>query len=106
MERPRQDIAADSGVHHKAVTPWINADCEGGLDARQPKKVKGTPSRIARTLIDQVGRWVLEGPAKQRFDRTDWPHEELTDHLLKTHAIRTSRSAVQRFCSGIGVRRP
>jgi hypothetical protein len=28
----------------------------------------------------------------------------LADHLLKTHGIRTSRSAVQRFCAKIDIR--
>ena len=39
------------------------------------------------------------------LDRANWTHEELADHLNKTKGIRTSRSAVQRFCSKIGIRR-
>ena len=48
--------------------------------------------------------WVIEGPAQQGLDRANWTHEELADHLLKTKGIATSRSAVQRFCSKIGIR--
>ena len=55
-------------------------------------------------MADEVKRWVIEGPAGQGLDRANWTHEGLADHLLKTHGIRTSRSAVQRFCSGIGIR--
>ena len=70
----------------------------------RPKKAKGTPRRIPKLLADEVKRWVIDGPAKPGWDRANWSHEELADHLLKTHGIRTSRSAVQRFCSGIGIR--
>lgn len=102
--RPRQDIAADLGVNRKTVTRWINAYCDGGLDALRPRKAKGTPGKIPASLADEVRRWVIEGPAEQGLDRANWTHEELADHLLKTKGIRTSRSAVQRFCSGIGIR--
>ena len=102
--RPRQDIAADLGVHRKTVTRWINAYCDHGLDGLRPKKAKGTPRHIPKALADEVKRWVIEGPAEQGLDRANGTHEELADHLLKTHGIRTSRSAVQRFCSGIGIR--
>ena len=30
--RPRQDIAADLGIHRIGVTRWLNAYCERGLD--------------------------------------------------------------------------
>jgi transposase len=102
--RPRQDIAADLGVHRKTVTRWLNTYCDGGLDALRPKKAKGTPGTIPNTLADEVRRWVIEGPAEQGLDRANGPHEELADHLLKTKGIRTSRSAVQRFGSRIGIR--
>ena len=102
--RPRQDIAADLGVNRKTVTRWLNAYCDGGLDALRPKKAKGTPGHIPKTLADEVTRWVIEGPAEQGLDRANGTHEELADHLLKTHGIRTSRSAVQRFGSRIGIR--
>lgn len=102
--RPRQDIAADLGVHRKTVTRWINAYCDDGLDGLRPKKAKGTPGRIPNSLADEVKRWVIEGPAEHGLDRANWTHEELADHLLKAKGIRTSRSAVQRFCSGIGIR--
>ena len=102
--RARQDIAADLGVHRRTVTRWLNAYCDGGLDGLRPRKAKGTPGHIPASLADEVQRWVIEGPAEQGLDRANWTHEELADHLLKTKGIRTSRSAVQRFCSGIGIR--
>ena len=103
--RTRQDIAADLGVHRKTVTRWVNAYCDAGLDGLRPKKAKGTPGNIPQTLADEVKRWVIEGPAEPGLDRANWTHEALADHLLKTKGIRTSRSAVQRYCSGIGIRR-
>jgi transposase len=102
--RTRQDVAADLGVHRKTVTRWLNAYCDDGLDGLRPRKAKGTPGKIPAALADEVRRWVIDGPAKQGLDRATWTHEELADHLLKTKGIRTSRSAVQRFCSGIGIR--
>ena len=56
--RPRQDVAADLGVHRKTVTRWLNASCDGGLDARRPKKAKGTPGHIPNTLADEVRHMV------------------------------------------------
>jgi transposase len=102
--RARQDIAADLSVHRKTVTRWVNAYRAGGLDGLQPKKAKGNPGKIPRALADEVRRWVIDGPAEQGLDRANWTHEELADHLLKAKGIRTSRSAVQRFCSKIDIR--
>jgi transposase len=102
--RARQDIAADLGVHRKTVTRWLNAYCADGLDGLQPKKAKGHPGKIPQALADEVRRWVIDGPAKQGLDRANWTHEELADHLRKAKGIRTSRSAVQRFCAKIGIR--
>lgn len=102
--RARQDIAADLGVHRKTVTRWINAYCADGLDGVQPRKAKGNPGKIPQTLADEVRRWVIDGPAQQGLDRANWTHEELADYLLKAKGIRTSRSAVQRFCSKIDIR--
>jgi transposase len=102
--RAHQDIAADLGVHRKTVTRWLNAFCDGGLDALRPKKAPGQPGHIPATLTDTLRRWVIDGPVQQGLDRANWTHEELADHLRKTHGIRTSRSAVQRFCSKIGIR--
>jgi transposase len=102
--RPRQDIAADLGVNRRTVTRWVNAYCDAGLDGLRPKTAKGIPGKIPASLADEVRGWVIGGPAGQGLDRANWTHEELADHLLKTHGIRTSRSAVQRFCSGIGIR--
>lgn len=102
--RPRQDIATDLGVNRRTVTRWVNAYCDAGLDGLRPKKPKGKAGAIPASLADEVRRWVIDGPAKQGLDRANWTHEALADHLLKTQGIRTSRSAVQRFRSGIGIR--
>src|ERR1700733_11166761 len=61
--RPRQDIAADLGVHRKTVTRWLNAYCDGGLAALQPKKAPGQPGHIPAALADEVCRWVIDGPS-------------------------------------------
>ena len=102
--RARQDIAADLGAHRKTVTRWINAYCADGVDGLRPRKAKGTPGKIPKTLAEEIKRWVIKGPAEQGLDRANWTHAELADHLLKTKGIRTSRSAMQRFCSGIDIR--
>ncbi|MBN9516989.1 helix-turn-helix domain-containing protein [bacterium] len=102
--RSRQDIAADLGVHRKTVTRWINAYCEAGIEGLRPRKAKGKAGNIPPALADEVKRWVIKGPAGQGLDRANWTHEELADHLRRVKGIRTSRSAVQRFCSGIGIR--
>jgi len=102
--RARQDIAADLGVHRKTVTRWLNAYCAGGLDALRPRKAPGKPGAIPAALADELRRWVIDGPAAQGLDRANWTHAELADHLLKAKGIRTSRSAVQRFCARIDIR--
>jgi transposase len=102
--RARQDIATDLGVHRKTVTRWLHAYCDGGLDGLRPGKAKGKPGQIPRALADEVRQWVIDGPAQQGLDRANWTHEELADHLRKAKGIQTSRSAVQRFCSKIGIR--
>ena len=102
--RARQDIAADLGVHRRTVTRWLNAYCDAGLDGLRPKKAPGKPATIPAPLAEDVRRWVIEGPAQQGLDRANWTHEELADHLRKTHGVQTSRSAVQRFCAKIGIR--
>jgi transposase len=103
-QRPRQDIAADLGIHRRSVSRWLNAYCAHGLDGLQPRRAKGAAAKIPAVLAEEVRRWVIEGPARQGLDRAGWTHEELADHLFKTKGIRTSRSAVQRFCARIGIR--
>ncbi len=102
--RRHQDIAADLCVHRRSVQRWLNAYLERGLAGLQPRKPKGAPGKIPVALADEIKRWVIDGPAKQGLDRANWTHAELADHLLKTHGIRTSRSAMHRFCSRIGIR--
>ncbi len=102
--RARQDIAADVGVDRRTVTRWVNAYLADGLDGLRPRKALGKPGHIPAALADEVKDWVIGGPAKQGLDRANWTHEELADHLLKAKGIRTSRSAVQRYCSRIGIR--
>ena len=102
--RARQDIAQDLGMHRRSVTRWLNAYCDGGLDALRPRKAKGNPPKIPASLAEDIRTWVIKGPAKQGLDRANWTHEELADHLKKTKGIQTSRSAVQRFCQKIGIR--
>jgi transposase len=102
--RPRQDIAADLGVNRRTVSRWINAYCDAGLDGLTPRKPPGHPAHIPDDLADEIRRWVIEGPSSCGLDRANWTHAELADHLLKTHGITTSRSAVQRFCRRIDIR--
>jgi transposase len=102
--RPHQDIAADLGVTPRTVQRWLNAYLADGLGGLRPKKAPGQPGRIPATLADELKQWVIERPAKQGLDRANWTHAELADHLLKTKGVRTSRSAVQRYCSKIGIR--
>ncbi len=103
-DRPRKDIAQDLGIHKNGVTRWLNAYAERGLDALTPKKARGKPSPIPADLSDEIKRWVIEGPASQGLDRANWTYEELAGHLFKTKGIKTSRSAMHRFCSKIGIR--
>jgi transposase len=102
--RPRQQIASDLAIHRRSVTRWLNAYCDGGLDALAVRKPKGKAASIPDHLADEIKAWVIAGPASQGIDRANWTHEELADHLAKTHGIQTSRSAMQRFCSAIDIR--
>jgi len=102
--RKHQDVAADLGINRRGVQRWLNAYLDRGLDGLRPRKAKGADGKIPAEMADEIKRWVIEGPAKQGLDRANWTHAELADHLLKTHGIRTSRSAMHRFCSRIGIR--
>src|SRR5215468_1637236 len=82
--RPHQDIAADLCINRRSVQRWLNAYGERGL-------------------AGLIRRWVIEGPAKQALDRANWTHEELAGHLFKTNGIKTSRSAMHRFCQKVGI---
>jgi transposase len=102
--RARKDIASDLGIHRIGVTRWLNAYCERGLEGLLPRKAKGGTPGIPASMTDEIKRWVIEGPAKQGLDRANWTHEELADHLFKTKGIKTSRSAMHRFCQKVGIR--
>jgi transposase len=102
--RPHQDIAADLCINRRSVQRWLNAYCERGLEGLTPRKATGAPAKIPAALAAEVRRWVIEGPAKQGLDRANWTYEELADHLYKTRGIKTSRSAMHRFCSKIDIR--
>ena len=102
--RPHQGIAADLCINRRSVARWLNAYLERGLDGLRPRKARGAPGKIPAELADEIKRWVIGGPARQGLDRANWTHAELADHLLKTHGIRTSRSAMHRFCCRVGIR--
>jgi transposase len=102
--RPHQDIAQDLATTPRSVQRWLNAFCDRGLEGLRPRRAKGAPAKIPDALADDIRRWVIEGPAKQGLDRANWTHEELADHLFKTRGIKTSRSAMQRFCRKIDIR--
>jgi len=107
-DRPHQEIASDLAITPRTVQRWLNAYLERGLGGLRPRKAPGAPGKIPAALADEIKRWVIQGPAKQGLDRANWTHEELADHLYKAKGIRTSRSAMQRYCQkiGIGVYRP
>jgi transposase len=102
--RKHQGIAADLCINRRSVQRWLNAYLDRGLDGLRPRKAKGAPGKIPAELADEIKRWVIDGPAKQGLDRANWTHAELAGHLFKTHGIRTSRSAMHRFCSRIDIR--
>jgi len=102
--RKHQDIAGDLCVNRRSVQRWLNAYRERGLDGLVPRKAKGAAGKIPAELAGEIRRWVIEGPAGQGLDRANWTYAELADHLKKAKGIRTSRSAMHRFCSRIGIR--
>lgn len=102
--RPHQDIAADLGIHRRCAQRRLDAYLERGLSGLTPRSAKGKTPGIPATPSDEIERGVIEGPAKQGLDRANWTHEELADHLKKTRGIKTSRSAMHRFCRKVGIR--
>jgi transposase len=102
--RPHQQIAADLGVTPRTVQRWLNRYLESGLAGLRPRKAKGARAKIPVEVAEEVRRWVIEGPAKQGLDRANWTYAELAEHLYRTHGIRASRSAMQRFCRRLGIR--
>lgn len=102
--RPHQDIAADLAITPRTVQRWLNAYLAHGLPGLRPRKAKGAQAKVPPEMADEVRRWVIEGPAKQGLDRANWTHAELAEHLYRTHGIRASRSAMQRFCRKLDIR--
>jgi transposase len=102
--RKHQDIAADLGITPRTVQRWLNCYLDSGLAGLRPRKAKGAEAKIPPELAEEVRGWVVEGPAKQGLDRANWTHAELAEHLLRSHGIRASRSAMQRFCQKLGIR--
>src|SRR5438270_6501644 len=102
--RKHRDIAADLGITPRTVQRWLNRYLEPGLAGLRPRKAKGAQAKVPPEVAEEVRRWVIEGPAKQGLDRANWTHAELADHLLKTHGVSASRSAMQRFCRKLGIR--
>ena len=102
--RKHLDIAADLCINRRGVPRWLNAYLDRGLDGLRPRKPKGAEGKIPAAMADEIKRWVIQGPVEQGLDRANWTHAELADHLYKTHGIRTSRSAMHRFCSRIAIR--
>jgi transposase len=102
--RKHQDIAADLCINRKSVQRWLNAYLERGFDGLRPRKAKGASGKIPATLADEIRQWVIDGPPACGLDRANWTHEELAEQLYKAHGIKTSRSAMQRFCSRIDIR--
>src|SRR5437868_12627534 len=102
--RPHQDIAADLGLTPRTVQRWLNAYLDGGITPLVPRKAKGHAPAIPPHLAGEIRRWVIDGPAAQGLNRANWTHTELADHLRKTHGIIASRSAMQRFCTKLGIR--
>ncbi len=66
--RPRRQIAEDLGIHRIGVTRWLNAYCEGGLDALRPKKAPGGTPGIPASAAEEIRRWVIDvKPGRYRF---------------------------------------
>ena len=102
--RPHKDIAADLGLATRTVQRWLNRYTEHGLAGLGIRKAKGATARIPAELADEIRRWIVQGPQAQGLDRAGRTHAELAEHLDRTHGIRASRSAMQRFCQKLGVR--
>jgi transposase len=103
-DRPHQDIAADLGIAPRTVQRWLNRYLEHGLAGRRPRKAKGAGAKVPADLAGEVRRRVVEGPQARGLDRANRTHAELAEHLPRTHGIRASRSAMQRFGHELGIR--
>jgi transposase len=102
--RKHQDIAADLGITPRTVQRWLNRYLELGFAGLRPRKAKGAEAKVPPEMTEEIRRWVIEGPVKQGLDRANWTHAELAEHMYRTHGIRASRSAMQRFCRKLGIR--
>lgn len=103
-DRPHQQIAADLAITTRTVQRWLNRYLEHGTAGLRIGKAKGAQAKIPADMADEIRRWVIEGPRAQGLDRANWTQAELAEHLWRTHGIRASRSAMQRFCRKLGIR--
>ena len=104
LDRPHHQIAADLGIATRTVQRWLNRYLEHGLAGLRLRKAKGAEAKVPPDMAEELRRWVIEGPQAQGLDRANWTHAELAEHLFRTHGIRASRSAMQRFCRKLGIR--
>jgi transposase len=85
--RPHPQVAQDLAVNQRTLQRWLNAYNRGGLDALVPGKAKGASPKLTAELAPVLRQWVIEGPAEQGLDRSNWTFEELADHLFKAKGI-------------------
>jgi transposase len=102
--RKHQDIASDLCINRRSVQRWLNAYLDRGLDALTPRKAKGAKASIPAELAGEIRRWVIDGPVACGLDRANWTYEELAENLFKAKGLKTSRSAMHRFCKAIDIR--
>ena len=102
--RPREQVAADSGVTPRTVQRHLNAYLDRGLDGLRPRKAPGPAARIPESLAGEVRGWVIAGPAACGASFANWTHEALAAHLGRLHGIPVRKSAMQAYCRRHGIR--
>src|SRR5262245_45227336 len=85
--RPRQQVAQDVGCSKRSLRRWLAAFEAGGVDALRITWGGGRPREIPAELTEEIVGWVREGPSACGLDRANWTHEELANHLYKTHGV-------------------
>lgn len=97
-DRRRSDIARDLGCAKTTLSRWVRLYRSGGLKGLEIVWHTGPTSKIPPELTEQIIGWVKEGPVSCGLDRANWTHEELAQHLYRTHGIRVSHDTIRRFC--------